>query len=275
MRTHALSNDDIGFYTAVATAIPALLIAYTVGLVSLASKLGSDYDRSMRVYLLTIVNFATSRSGALTRALRTVLSGSGSLLALIVVGLAVVLPGVGEYESLHALAAGSASSITKALSVIGIWIASVAVIVPLIIIVLRSFSFIPVVSYWIRVRKNMQDVHSIYSSWERGSVSSTQWMAPAIEFKLFRRTAGPPSGWTGPNNLANLVADAWGNKYPQWHGAVLLGPERVMVFDRVGTEDGATIFRIVEQKVTELFVYQDRERAVSENYGKAALEQGV
>jgi hypothetical protein len=274
MRTHALSNDDIGFYTAVATAIPALLIAYTVGLVSLASKLGSDYDRSMKVYLLTILNFATSRSGALMRALRTALSGSGSLLALIVVGLAVALPGVGEYESLDALAVGSASSITKALSVIGILIASVAVIVPLIVIVLRSFSFIPVVSYWIRVRKNMQDVHSIYSSWERGNVN-TQWMAPAIEFKLFRRNAGPPSGWTGPNNLANLVADAWDGNYPQWHGAVLLGQERVMVFDRVGTEDGATIFRIVEQKVTELFVYQDPERAVSENYGRAALEQGV
>jgi hypothetical protein len=144
------------------------------------------------------------------RALRALLSGSGSLLALVVVILAVVLPSLGEYEALHALAVGSASSLARALSEIGIVAAGLVVVVPLTAIALRSFSFLPAVSYLLRVRKDMREVHSIYSSWKGGDVSSRDWMASDIAFKLVRSGDGRSTDWTGPDNLTNLASDAWG-----------------------------------------------------------------
>jgi hypothetical protein len=49
----------------------------------------------------------------------------------------------------------------------------------------------------------------------------------------------------------------------------------LIVFDRVRNEDGASVFTLLEDKVMKVVVYQHRDQAIAENYGRLELVQAV
>jgi ketosteroid isomerase-like protein len=125
---------------------------------------------------------------------------------------------------------------------------------------------------------NLDLVRSIYASWERGDYSSTEWAHPDIEFT---RPDGPaPGRWIGVAAMAEGWKDvlaAWENFRSEAQEYRELDGERVLVFVHVkgrgrasGLDVGeaqakaATVFHVRDGKVTRLFVYGDRERALAD-----------
>ncbi len=255
-----MTKSETDFYVAVASAIPVLLVAYTFQFTQFATyKLGPGYDRSMRTYLLSATNFATRRAVAIGRASGALLITLGVGASLIILVLSVVLPAIGEYESVNALAAGSASSTTKAWAWIGLWAALIAVTVPLVFVVLRAFSFFPFIAYWRTVRENAEDMEGIYDNWPAGE----NWFDATT---LFRFESGAESRqWIGALNFDTFRTEAWGGAFPEHRGTVILDDKRVIMFDRVGSQKGATLFEVEDQKLKQVVAYNSRDQAVAAN----------
>jgi ketosteroid isomerase-like protein len=125
---------------------------------------------------------------------------------------------------------------------------------------------------------NVELVRSIFAAWERGDFSSTEWAHPEME--LVQVDGPDPGSWTG---LAAVGAHfrsglsaldefrAVGEEYRA------LDEERVLVFHRrtgrgkksgidIGqvNAEGANVFHVLRGKVTKIFVYWDRERALAD-----------
>ena len=199
------------------------------------------------------------------------------MVLVVVVMFAIVLPGLGEYEALHALELGWASSTARVLSLVGLLAASVVVLVPIVAILLRSLSFIPSVSYAIQAWDNKKAVRQIYAGWKADSFSgAADWMEPSIVLKLVEAD-GTEDPYIGAPNFGTFVTKAWQNNCPEWRGAILLASRRVMVYDRITHEggsdqDGATLFTVADHKVKEMVVYQDRKRAQTDHEVKREVK---
>lgn len=262
-RLRSMTTSEADFFTTIAAAIPVLLVAYTFQFAQFAThKLGPGYDRSMRMYLLSITNFATRRAVAISRGTGALLITLGVAASLIILVLSVVLPAIGEYEAVSALATHSASSTAKAWALRGLWAALIAVTVPLLVVVVRAFSFFPFVAYWKTVRKNAKDIEGIYHDWS----ICEDWFDTATSFMVVNGAASPP--WIGGANFDTFKAAAWGGAIPEHRGTVMLDDTRVIVFDRVAGQKRATFFETehtTHKKLKQLVAYGSRDQALDEH----------
>jgi ketosteroid isomerase-like protein len=128
------------------------------------------------------------------------------------------------------------------------------------------------------VTSNLDLVRSIYAAWERGDFRSAEWAHPEIEYVL---VDGPdPSSVTGVAAMTAVVRpglSAWREYRLEADQFRELGEERVLVLDhrsghgkRSGIDlaelpqRGAHIFHIRDGRVTRLFAYRDRDRALAD-----------
>jgi ketosteroid isomerase-like protein len=128
------------------------------------------------------------------------------------------------------------------------------------------------------VSENLDLVRSIYADWALGDFSRADWADPEIEFVMLD---GPfPGKWPG---LAGM-AEGWREMLNAWKGYRVqaasyrtLDDERVLVLSHQtghGTASGfdlgqmqtenATVFHIIDGKVTRLVVYWDGGRALAD-----------
>jgi ketosteroid isomerase-like protein len=126
--------------------------------------------------------------------------------------------------------------------------------------------------------KNLDLVRSIYAEWERGDFSSTEWAHPEIEYVF---VDGPtPGTWRGLLAAGEAFRDYLG----AWDGYGLeaeeyreLDAERVLVLVRLsgsgktsGLElaqmgaSGASLFHLLDGKVTRFVNYFDGDRALAD-----------
>ncbi|HZI76097.1 MAG TPA: hypothetical protein VFD73_19165 [Gemmatimonadales bacterium] len=126
--------------------------------------------------------------------------------------------------------------------------------------------------------ENVEIVRSIYSAWERGDYSSTEWQHPKVEFVV---ADGPtPASGTG----ATEISEVWGAFLSAWEGFhhradeyQELDSERVLVLSRFGgrgktsgleieqtAAKAAVLFHISDREVTRIVLYFDRERAFAD-----------
>jgi ketosteroid isomerase-like protein len=125
--------------------------------------------------------------------------------------------------------------------------------------------------------ENLDLVRSIYAEWERGKFGSIEWADPEIEWVM---TGGPaPGSSTGLAGMAEGWLDflsAW-----EWYRVEVdefreLDDGRVLVLIRCSARgktsglklgqvrtESATLFHIRDGKVVKLFVYLDREHALT------------
>jgi ketosteroid isomerase-like protein len=123
---------------------------------------------------------------------------------------------------------------------------------------------------------NLELVRPLYTAWERGDRSATQWAHPEIEFVI---ADGPaPGRWTGLAGMAEgfrELVSGWVEWCPRADEYRELEGERVLVLDhfsgrgrKSGLEagqmrtEGAALFEFSDGKMTKLVVYWDRERAL-------------
>ena len=133
---------------------------------------------------------------------------------------------------------------------------------------------------------NVELVRSIYAAWSRGDFSGADWADPAIEYVM---PDGPsPGTWRGTVGLHKPWRDflgAWEDFRIEAEEYRELDQERVLVLDRFtgrgktsGLEigevwaKGVNLFHVRGGKVTKLFRYYDRDRALAE-LGLAPEEQ--
>ena len=126
--------------------------------------------------------------------------------------------------------------------------------------------------------ENLDLVRSIYADWQRGDFSSTEWAHPKLEYVL---ADGPsPGRWTGLAGLAQgsrEILSAWAEFRMAADDYRELDDERVLVLDHnigrgkaSGLEVGemrslgASLFHIVDGRVTRLVQYFDRDRALAD-----------
>jgi ketosteroid isomerase-like protein len=128
------------------------------------------------------------------------------------------------------------------------------------------------------VSENLDLVRSIYTAFERGDFSSTEWAHPEIEYV---HADGPaPGSWTGLAGMAEGFRD-WLGAWDQYRVAVdgyrELDDERVLVLVRgagrgktsrleVGQihATGAGLLHVSDAKVTRMVIYWDRDRALAD-----------
>ena len=125
---------------------------------------------------------------------------------------------------------------------------------------------------------NVDLVRSIYADWEHGDFSSAEWADPEIEFGW---ADGPsPRSWIGLAEMAKGYGEelsAWENLHAGADECRVVDDERVLAFHsfrargkasrvELGKREtkGAALFHIRGGKVTKLFLYFDRERALSD-----------
>jgi hypothetical protein len=126
---------------------------------------------------------------------------------------------------------------------------------------------------------NLDLVRSIYTAWERGDFGSTRWADSQIEFVL---VDGPdPRSLKGVDTMATGWREfltAWAEYRVQPDEYRDLGGDLVLVLVRAGghgkasgvdlgltgERGGANLFHITNGKVTRLFVYFNRDRALAD-----------
>ena len=127
--------------------------------------------------------------------------------------------------------------------------------------------------------ENLDLVRSIYTDWERGDFSSTDWADREIEFVI---ADGPaPGRWTGMAGMAAGFRDplsAWEDFRAEADAYRELDNGSVLVLLRAGggrgktsrldigemRTRGANVFHISGSKVTRLVVYLDRDQALAD-----------
>jgi ketosteroid isomerase-like protein len=126
--------------------------------------------------------------------------------------------------------------------------------------------------------ENLELVHSIFTTWERGDFSSAEWAHPEIEFVL---VGGPSEGsWWGVAQMAKRFRE-WLSPWERFRVEAdeyrELDGERVLVLlqvsgrgkisglqlEEIGTK-GANLFHIRGGKVTKLVLHWDRDRALAD-----------
>ena len=127
-------------------------------------------------------------------------------------------------------------------------------------------------------RSNVELVRALYSNWERGDYSSSEWAHPEIEWAI---ADGPdPGTWRGVAAMAEGFRSSMGvwkdvraevQEYRQLDG------ERVLVLEsrrargkasglelRNMRSEGAVLFHLRDGKVARLVFYWDRDRALAD-----------
>jgi hypothetical protein len=125
---------------------------------------------------------------------------------------------------------------------------------------------------------NLDLVRSIHASWERGDFRNSEWADPEIEFVI---SDGPsPGSWSGLAAMAQAMRDwlsGWEDFRIEAGEFRELDDERVLVVAHYtghgktsGLEiarmqtNGAELFRVCDDKVRNLVVYLESDRALAD-----------
>jgi ketosteroid isomerase-like protein len=125
---------------------------------------------------------------------------------------------------------------------------------------------------------NLDLVRSLYTAWERGDYSSTEWAHPEIDFEV---VGGPaPGAWTGVEAMVEGWLDflsAWEEFRHEVEEYRELDGERVLVLVRLSGRGKASGLELIEMqataaslihvrggKVTRFVIYLERERALAD-----------
>jgi hypothetical protein len=138
-----MSATDITFYATVATVIPAFLVAYVVGVQKMMVGFAEGHARSTQEYLQVMRRSWENEGGSLHNFLsstwamiRATFFQTASFILFVV---AVGMPAVAEYASLHSLYVGHATSDTKTVGLVGALVAGTVVVAPLAVSMLRAY----------------------------------------------------------------------------------------------------------------------------------------
>jgi ketosteroid isomerase-like protein len=125
---------------------------------------------------------------------------------------------------------------------------------------------------------NLDLVRSLYTAWERGDYSSTEWAHPEVQFEV---VGGPaPGSWTGVEAMVEGWFDflsAWEEFHHEVDEYRELDDERVLVLVRLSGRGKASGLELVQMqatsaslihvrggKVTRFVIYLERERALAD-----------
>jgi ketosteroid isomerase-like protein len=125
---------------------------------------------------------------------------------------------------------------------------------------------------------NVELVRALYSNWERGDYSSSEWAHPEIEWAI---ADGPdPGTWRGVAGMAQGFRSSmgvWNDVRAEVEEYRQLDSERVLVLEsrrargkasglelRNMRSEGAVLFHLRDGKVARLVFYWDRERALAD-----------
>jgi ketosteroid isomerase-like protein len=125
---------------------------------------------------------------------------------------------------------------------------------------------------------NVELVRALYSNWERGDYSSSEWAHPEIEWAI---ADGPdPGTWRGVAAMAEGFRSSmgvWKDVRAEVEEYRELDSERVLVLEsrrargkasglelRNMRSEGAVLFHLRDGKVARLVFYWDRERALAD-----------
>ena len=126
--------------------------------------------------------------------------------------------------------------------------------------------------------ENLNLVRSIFADWERGDYSRADWADPEIEWVAI---GGPePSSGKGMASFSVAWRDflaAWADYRPTADEYRALDTERVLVLNTAhargrvsgleahqGGTKAANVFHVRKGKVSKLFIYWDRDRALAD-----------
>jgi ketosteroid isomerase-like protein len=126
--------------------------------------------------------------------------------------------------------------------------------------------------------ENLDLVRSIFADWERGDYAGTRWAHPEIEFVF---ADGPdPGSWIGAERMAQVrheYLSLWAEYRVEADEFRELDGDRVLVLGRPGGRSktsgldigqmraqGASLFHVIDGKVTKLMLYMDAERALAD-----------
>ncbi len=125
-------------------------------------------------------------------------------------------------------------------------------------------------------QENVELVRSIYADWQRGDFSAVEWADPDIEFGF---ADGPePGRWKGLAEMSKRYGE-WLQGWREFRAAperyITVDRERVLAFvhnSGYGRASGleldsrsvANLFEIRDGKVTGLFLYMSRDRALAD-----------
>jgi ketosteroid isomerase-like protein len=119
-------------------------------------------------------------------------------------------------------------------------------------------------------------VRSIYTAWERGDFSSSEWAHPDIEFAF---VDGPePGHWSGLEAMADRYGEwlsGWKDFRAEPEEFLVVDATRILVFVRnsargrtsgleLEQQSVANLFEIDDGKVTRLVIHWDRDRALAD-----------
>jgi hypothetical protein len=138
-----MSATDITFYATIATVIPAFLVAYVVGVQKMMVGFAGGHANSTQEYLQVMRGSWENEGGRLHNFLRGMWAMARAtffqIASFCLFVVAVGMPAVAEYVSLHSLYVGHATSDTKTVGLVGALVAGTVVVAPLAVSMLRAY----------------------------------------------------------------------------------------------------------------------------------------
>jgi hypothetical protein len=262
-----LSNGEIGYYTAVATAIPVLLVAYVVGvrdfvaesIVPRAEKIAGNQSRRL---------FESARDvRSLPKAFRAlsspIVATLYQALVLAVFVAAALLPALGEAAALAALFGGSPNTELRTLSEIGIIAAGAVVLFPLGIHVIRAFLFSTPTYGYIGIGSGILLTPLLVALM---LASRKLFGLPVIDrdVRLVYVEHDGLRSYRGLDSFKEFCALAWGGERQHPGGLLWINERSVLVTDRTADPPariGATRYERRGFKIVRLIAYADAEDA--------------
>ncbi len=256
-----LSNGEIGFYTATATAIPVLLVAYAVSvrgwvnetILPRVEQIG--HDRMHRM-LESIRDIGDWRKAA-RAASGTLLDTLYQIALLGILAAAALLPAAGEVAALAALLNGSKVSGLQTMSEIGIIAAGVVVLFPLVIHVAWAWlSSTPYVGIGSGITLTP------LLAWLCTQGRASRVIDPDVNL-LYVEHDGIRT-FRGVDRMSAFSALAWSSPHQQPNGLQFINEREVLLFNRAADSwgrIGATRYERRWFKIVRLVAYADAEDA--------------
>lgn len=256
-----MSTGEAGYYTAVATAIPVLLVVYVIGVNDfVTNRVLPRHQDATRQYTVGMV--AMLRGGGFRHALR----GSGGLvlaflygwlIALVFVA-AVVLPALGEVYSLRALFLNSASEAAERWSAVGLVSAGVIVVTPLALKAGGTYFQNPPLAFMGRAVLTFVLILWVYRKWDKHPLERNGWARPDIKLSFTGRQGRIEN--VGSGQLMAFGTNAWAAGLPHLGGIRLLDAHSALALSADG--QGAVYLQRRKLRIAVIAAWEDADQAL-------------
>jgi hypothetical protein len=256
-----MSTGEAGYYTAVATAIPVLLVVYVIGVNDfVTNRVLPRHQDATRQYTVGMV--AMLRGGGFRHALR----GSGGLvlaflygwlIALVFVA-AVVLPAVGEVLSLRALFLNSASEAAETWSAVGLAAAGVIVVTPLALKAGGIYFQNPPLAFMGRAVVTFALVLWVYRKWKTHALRKNGWARPDVKLSFTGLQGRIERG--GSRQLMAFGTIAWASQLPRLGGIRILDADSALALNADGK--GAVYLQRRKLRIAVIAAWEDADQAL-------------